>query len=173
MSLSLRKVAVELIFLLPVAFMVACSGTPGPTPKSATTPGKATAPVEFGSPDRNVGTIALDTARSMLGVAYRYGGTDPRGFDCSGLVQYSYAKAGLKLPRTSQDIFRASQLVNPGDLQAGDLVFFTISSKKIAHVGIYAGNNRFIHAPSSGKGVRYASLKAPYWKNRLVAVGRF
>jgi len=173
MSLSLRKVAVELIFLLPVAFMVACSGTPGPTPKSATTPGKATAPVEFGSPHRNVGTIALDTARSMLGVAYRYGGTDPRGFDCSGLVQYSYAKAGLKLPRTSQDIFRASQLVNPGDLQAGDLVFFTISSKKIAHVGIYAGNNRFIHAPSSGKGVRYASLKAPYWKNRLVAVGRF
>jgi len=173
MSLSLRKMAIELVVLLPVVLLVACSGTPGPTPKSATTPGQVTEPAEFGSPNRNVGTMALDIARSMLGVAYRYGGTDPRGFDCSGLVQYSYAKAGLKLPRTAQDIFRTSQLVNPGDLQAGDLVFFTISSKKIAHVGIYAGNKRFIHAPSSGKGVSYASLKTPYWKNRLVAVGRF
>jgi cell wall-associated NlpC family hydrolase len=170
---SFRRMAVELFFLLPVALLVACSGTAGPTPKSATTPGQATAPVEFGSLDRNVRTMALDTARSMLGVAYRYGGADPRGFDCSGLVHYSYAKAGLELPRTSQDIFRASQLVNPGNLRAGDLVFFTISSKKIAHVGIYAGNKRFIHAPSSGKGVSYASLETPYWKNRLVAVGRF
>lgn len=108
----------------------------------------------------------------MLGVAYRYGGTDPRGFDCSGLVQYSYAKAGISLPRTSQEIFRVSQLVSPGDKQPGDLVFFTISSKKIAHIGIYAGNDRFIHAPSSGKGVSYASLESTYWKNRLVAVGR-
>jgi len=173
MSHSLRKMAVELVFLLPVVLLVACSGAPGPTPKSAYTSGQVTAPAEFGSLGQNVGTMALDTARSMLGVAYRYGGADPRGFDCSGLVQYSYAKAGLKLPRTSQDLFRASQLVNPGNLQAGDLVFFTISSKKIAHVGIYAGNKRFIHAPSSGKGVSYASLKAPYWKNRLVAVGRF
>ena len=109
----------------------------------------------------------------MLGVAYRFGGADPRGFDCSGLVQYSYKQAGLRLPRTTQALFRASQLVDPKHLQAGDLVFFTISSKKIAHVGIYADNNRFIHAPSSGKGVSYASLENPYWKNRLVAVGRF
>ena len=70
---SLRKMAVELFFLLPVVLLVACSGAAGPTPKSATTPGQATAPVEFGSMDRNVGTMALDTARSMLGVAYRYG----------------------------------------------------------------------------------------------------
>ena len=173
MSHSLRKMAVELVFLLQLFLLAACSGTPGPVPKMAAAPGKATAHVVSGSPDLKAGRIALDIARSMLGVAYRYGGADPRGFDCSGLVHYSYAKAGLKLPRTSQDIFRASQLVNPDDLQAGDLVFFTISSKKIAHVGIYAGNKRFIHAPSSGKGVSYASLKTPYWKNRLVAVGRF
>ena len=113
------------------------------------------------------------SARHMLGKPYRFGGSSPRGFDCSGLVQYSYAKAGLKLPRTSQQIFRASQLINPDNLQAGDLVFFTISSKKIAHVGIYADGNRFIHAPSSGKSVSYASLKNPYWKRRLVAAGRF
>jgi cell wall-associated NlpC family hydrolase len=88
-------------------------------------------------------------------------------------VHYSYAQAGISLPRTSQAIFRASRLVDPKDRQAGDLVFFTISSKKIAHVGIYAGNSRFIHAPSSGKKVSYASLENPYWKHRLVAVGRF
>jgi len=173
MCRSLRKIAVELVILLPVVLLFACSGTPGPTPKTAATPGKGAEAVRSGSTARDTGAIALEIARSMLGVAYRYGGANPRGFDCSGLVQYSYAKAGLKLPRTSQDIFRASQLVSPGDLQAGDLVFFTISSKKIAHVGIYAGNNRFIHAPSSGKGVSYASLRAPYWKNRLVAAGRF
>ncbi len=173
MSRTLRKLAVGLVFLLPILLFAACSGTPGPTPKAANSIGKATAPAEIVPPIRNAGRIALDAARSVLGVAYRYGGTGPRGFDCSGLVQYSYAKAGLKLPRTSQDLFRASQLVDPANLQAGDLVFFTISSKKIAHVGIYAGNNRFIHAPSSGKGVSYASLENPYWKGRLVAVGRF
>ena len=173
MSRSLRKMAVGIVFLLPLLLLAACSGVSGPTPKMATAIGKTEAPVEVGPATGNAGRVALDAARSMLGVAYRYGGTDSRGFDCSGLVQYSYAKAGLKLPRTSQDIFRASELVNPGNLQAGDLVFFTISSKKIAHVGIYAGNNRFIHAPSSGKGVSYASLENPYWKGRLVAVGRF
>jgi len=173
MSRSLRKMAIRLVFLLPILLFAACSTTPGPKPETTTSIGKATAPVEVGSPARDAGRLALDAARSMLGVAYRYGGTGPRGFDCSGLVQYAYAQAGLKLPRTSQDIFRASQLVNPANLQAGDLVFFTISSKKIAHVGIYADHNRFIHAPSSGKGVSYASLKNPYWKDRLVAVGRF
>ena len=109
----------------------------------------------------------------MLGVAYRFGGANPRGFDCSGLVHYSYAQAGIRLPRTTQAIFRASHLVDPREIQAGDLVFFNISSKKIAHIGIYAGSNRFIHAPSSGKAVSYASLGNPYWKNRLVAVGRY
>ena len=173
MSRSLRKMASGLFFLLPILLFAACSGPPGPTPKTATSISRAATPVEIGSSTRNAGRIALDAARSMIGVAYRYGGSGPRGFDCSGLVQYSYAKAGLKLPRTSQDIFRASQLVDPGKRQEGDLVFFTISSKKIAHVGIYAGNNRFIHAPSSGKGVSYASLENPYWKSRLVAVGRF
>ena len=109
----------------------------------------------------------------MLGTAYRFGGADPRGFDCSGLVQYSYAQAGIRLPRTSQAIYRASRPVKRGEMRAGDLVFFKISSQKITHVGIYADRNRFIHAPSSGKSVSYASLKNPYWKKRLIAVGRF
>ena len=109
----------------------------------------------------------------MLGVPYRYGGVDPSGFDCSGLMQYAFNQAGVKLPRTSRDIFRISQLISPKELQPGDLVFFAISSNKVSHVGIYADHNRFIHAPSSGKGVSYASLDNSYWRQRLVAVGRF
>lgn len=159
--------ATGLVLILPILFLAACSGPPAPA-KS-----KAAKQLAASATGKNARATALDTARSMLGVAYRYGGTDPRGFDCSGLVHYSYAQAGIRLPRTAQAIFRASQLVDPRDVQAGDLVFFTISSKKIAHVGIYADSNRFIHAPSSGKGVSYASLGNPYWKNRLVAVGRF
>ena len=148
-------------------FLVACSGPPAPAN------GRATRQLAVSSAGQKARATALETARSMLGVAYRFGGANPRGFDCSGLVHYSYAQAGIRLPRTTQAIFRASHLVDPREIQAGDLVFFNISSKKIAHIGIYAGSNRFIHAPSSGKAVSYASLGNPYWKNRLVAVGRF
>ncbi len=131
-------------------------------------------PAESGQPvlAKNSGIIALETARNMLGVAYRYGGSDPRGFDCSGLVQYSYMQAGVRLPRRSEDIFRYSQLINPAEMQPGDLVFFRISSNKVSHVGIYAGNGAFIHSPSSGKGVSYAQLNNSYWRQRLVAAGR-
>jgi len=108
----------------------------------------------------------------MLGVAYRYGGSDRQGFDCSGLVRYAFSRAGVTLPRTSQEIFRSSQLVNPQERQPGDLVFFAISARKVSHVGIYAGQEQFIHAPSSGKGVSYASLEDSYWGKRLLAVGR-
>lgn len=167
MSRDLRKMAIGILLLLPVLFLSACSAPSGPAH------GLADRQIASGTAVNNPGATALVAARSMLGVAYRYGGADPNGFDCSGLVHYSYAQAGVKLPRTSRDIFRASNPVNPKHMQAGDLVFFVISSKKIAHVGIYAGSSRFIHAPSSGKGVSYASLKNPYWKNRLVAVGRF
>jgi cell wall-associated NlpC family hydrolase len=167
MSHKTRKKAVVLLLILPTLLLAACSGPPAPAGD------KAARQLAVSASREHARATALDTARRMLGVAYRYGGTNPRGFDCSGLVQYSYAQAGIRLPRTSQAIFRASRLVDPKAIQAGDLVFFTISSKKIAHVGIYAGSNRFIHAPSSGKGVSYASLKNPYWKNRLVAVGRF
>lgn len=124
------------------------------------------------SPAASPGLVALEEARKQLGVAYRFGGSDPDGFDCSGLVSYAFSRAGVALPRTSRDIFRRSQLVNPQERQPGDLVFFAISASKISHVGIYAGENQFIHAPSSGKGVSYASLEDIYWCKRLFAVGR-
>ena len=167
MSRSLRKMAVGIVFLLPLLLLAACSGVSGPTPKMATAIGKTEAPLEVGPATGNAGRVALDAARSMLGVAYRYGGTDSRGFDCSGLVQYSYAKAGLKLPRTSQDIFRASELVNPGNLQAGDLVFFNTMRRAFSHVGIYVGEGQFLHAPASGGEVRIEEIGKSYWTKRF------
>jgi len=114
----------------------------------------------------------LAIARDMVGMPYRYGGADLRGFDCSGLVYYSYRKAGLEVPRTAAEQYQKSKRVQAGFLQPGDLVFFTISQDKPSHVGIYAGNGRFIHAPSSGKSVAYASLHNPYWEVRLTGSGR-
>lgn len=115
----------------------------------------------------------LAIARTMLGAPYHYGGASPRGFDCSGLVYYSYRKAGIKVPRTTREQYRQSRHVDLDHLRPGDLVFFRISRAKPSHVGIYVGGGRFIHAPSRGKRVSYASLDDPYWKVRVIGAGRF
>ena len=116
----------------------------------------------------------IKTAKKMLGVKYRYGGTSPsRGFDCSGLVQYSHKAAGINLPRTTSQQFRASKRISRKYLKAGDLVFFkTTPSRHVSHVGIYLGNSRFIHAPSSGKRVKISSMKEKYWRKRFSGAGR-
>lgn len=108
----------------------------------------------------------------MVGTPYRYGGAGPRGFDCSGLVYYSYRKAGIAVPRTTGEQYRQSRRVKLSRLQPGDLIFFRISRDKLSHVGIYAGSGRFIHAPSGGKRVAYASLDNPYWEARVIGAGR-
>ncbi len=115
----------------------------------------------------------ITAARRMLGAPYRYGGADPSGFDCSGLVAYAYRSVGIQVPRTSSEQFRQAQPVAPDKLLPGDLLFFRLSPPKISHVAIYDGSGRFIHAPSPGKQVGYASLDNPYWRDHLVGAGRF
>lgn len=116
----------------------------------------------------------ITTAKSMLGVKYRYGGTSPnRGFDCSGLVQYSHRSAGINIPRTTSQQYRAAKRISRRYLRAGDLVFFKTSpSRSVSHVGIYLGNNKFIHAPSSGKRVKISSMNDKYWRKRFRGAGR-
>jgi len=116
----------------------------------------------------------IKTAKKMLGVKYRYGGTSPgRGFDCSGLVQYSHKAAGIHLPRTTGLQYKAAKRISRRYIQAGDLVFFKTSvSRQVSHVGIYLGNNKFIHAPSSGKRVKISSMKEKYWRKRFTGAGR-
>lgn len=175
MSRSSAQIAKALVAGLLSLLLAACSSgsppRPHPSPYTANI-ALHTAPAVQQQAAHNAGLTALAAASKLVGTPYRYGGTDPQGFDCSGLVQYSYRQAGVRLPRTSRDIFRNSQLIEPSRKQPGDLVFFAISKGKVSHVGIYSGDNRFIHSPSSGKGVGYASLDNPYWGQRLVGVGR-
>lgn len=114
---------------------------------------------------------AAAVARNMIGVPYKWGGATPRGFDCSGLVQYSYNKVGLSVPRTSRAQYSASERLNLKDARVGDLVFFNFD-RSISHVGIYLGGGRFVHAPSSGKRVEVSSLRQPPYSNHFAGVGR-
>jgi cell wall-associated NlpC family hydrolase len=114
---------------------------------------------------------AAATARTFVGTPYRYGGTGPDGFDCSGLVYYSFLKAGVRVPRTSVDQYRATRSVPLSDAHAGDLVFFRLEDK-VSHVGIYLGNAEFVHAPSHGGTVRIESLDNEYYSRHLVRAGR-
>ncbi len=134
--------------------------------------GCASAPPES-TPPYAAHQPALDAAVSQLGAPYRYGGATSRGFDCSGLIYYSYRKAGIRVPRSTISQYRHAQPVALSDIQPGDLLFFRLAFHSISHVGIYAGNGRFIHAPSKGEVVSYSSLKNLYWKKRLVAAGRY
>ena len=128
----------------------ACASTPTPP---VTDPGSA--------------ERAAGYALKMTGKPYRYGGSTPAGFDCSGLVQYSYKQAGVNLPRSTEAQLKVSQPLRGARLRRGDLLFFDEEGKKKSHVGIYLGNGRFVHAPSSGKQVRTDRLDSPYWKKHL------
>jgi cell wall-associated NlpC family hydrolase len=108
-------------------------------------------------------------AVSMLGIHYKYGGTSPEnGMDCSGLVRYVFKEAwGTNLPRTSAEISHVGQRVAANDLQPGDLVFYNTLRRGFSHVGIYLGDNKFIHSPSAGGQVRIESMDLSYWKRRF------
>lgn len=123
-------------------------------------------------PPSDVGGRIAAIALSMVGVPYRYGGANPKeGFDCSGLVYYTYASNGHVVPRTALAQFDAARKIPLAQAAEGDLVFFR-DQEKLSHVGIYLGDGRFVHAPSSGDTVRIARIDAPYYQRNLVAVGR-
>ncbi|WJW74980.1 C40 family peptidase [Thiohalobacter sp. IOR34] len=161
-----RLIGVSVLGLL----LAACAGQT--VPPGATPPRVASAvPAEAAalSPLRRQ---VLAEAGRQLGVPYRYGGTDRRGFDCSGLVYFTHRRAGIRVPRTTRDQFAAARPVLLDRLRPGDLLFFRIGGKG-RHIGIYAGNGEFIHAPSSGKRVSRARLDNPYWRRHLLGAGSF
>ncbi len=105
-------------------------------------------------------------ARGLIGTPYKYGGRSPQtGFDCSGFVDYVFRHtAHVSLPHNSQKISRHGYPVKWSELHEGDLVFYDTNNSAYSHVGIYLGNNRFIHAPSSGGSVRTEDMREPYWE---------
>jgi len=116
---------------------------------------------------------AMMVALGQLGVSYRYGGASRKqGFDCSGLIQFAYARAGIELPRTAREQFQVTERLERKELRPGDLVFFRIKGRAIDHVGMYIGGGRFIHAPRPGKDVEEAELHNAYWSRRYAGAGR-
>ena len=110
------------------------------------------------------------TANRFIGVPYRWGGQSPgTGFDCSGLTMVVYRLNGLNLPRSSRQQWKSGRPVYPGELSTGDLVFFaTNGDGRVSHVGIYTGNNKFLHAPGSGRKIRISSMSNKYYKSRYL-----
>lgn len=111
-------------------------------------------------------------AMAQTGRPYRYGGSTPAGFDCSGLVSYVFSAAGVRVPRTTADQLRAAREIKLGKLEPGDLLFFRVDSRKVEHVAIYTGHGRFVHAPQSGRTVETRSLDDPWYRSRLISAGR-
>ena len=111
----------------------------------------------------------VDEALSYLGIRYRFGGTSPAtGFDCSGLVLNVFRNAvGLDLPRTASEMASLGDKIGKHDLKPGDLVFFNTMRRTFSHVGIYLGDGKFVHAPSSGGKVRVENISTAYWTKRF------
>lgn len=123
------------------------------------------------------GRRAVATGDDYLGVPYKWGGSTPRGFDCSGFVQYVYREHGVRLPRTSRQMAHAGRSVTAriASLRAGDLMLFRGKNGVISHVALYAGNNRILHSSSSGHGVRYDDLstrRGRYYTTHFVKARR-
>jgi hypothetical protein len=111
----------------------------------------------------------VKSAYSYIGVPYIWGGSSRKGVDCSGLTQAVYSLNGLSIPRNSREQYSKGASVSRGNMQPGDLVFFATAGRgSVSHVGVYIGNNSFIHAPSKGKRVTSASLLDPYFSKVFV-----
>lgn len=120
-------------------------------------------------PASNPRQSLLQRGLALLGTPYRWGGTTPDGgFDCSGLVSYVFKTTlGIELPRVSRDMARTGERVERGQLNPGDLVFFTLRGNRIDHVGIYMGNDSFLHSPRTGRDVTVSRMDSGYWANRF------
>jgi cell wall-associated NlpC family hydrolase len=125
---------------------------------------------------RALGTRVVGVGAHYVGTPYRYGGASPdEGFDCSGFVQYVFAREGVRLPRTARSMMRAGESVDVTTMRKGDLLLFATGGRTVDHIAIYAGGRRILHATASGGGVRYDELdgaRGRWFLDRLVAARR-
>ena len=169
-----------IIVIAAAASAGACATTgarpaPFPTPHAPAPAGTASAPPSPAAPAgaaAGTGYEIVGTALQLRGTPYRNGGADPSGFDCSGFVQYVFARFGVDVPRRVVDQFQAGRQIRPSELEPGDLVFFTTVAPGASHVGIAVGGDEFVHAPSSSGEVRVERLSASYWATRFVGARR-
>lgn len=132
---------------------------------------------DFGSDSAKRASKVVGRAHELIGTPYRWGGTSvSSGFDCSGLLVYLFrSEAGINLPRTTKSMLNSKgKNIARHSLQTGDAVFFRHNGRaRLKHVGIYIGNNRFIHSPRTGKSIRIDSLSNTYWNKSYLAAKRF
>ena len=160
-------------------------GVPRPFPGAPTVatipptnPAESEAPIAPSAPDllahRFTGTAIAQFAMGFLGVPYRLGGTDPTGFDCSGLVQYVFAQYGISVPRVVEEQWEFGDKVKPSNIEPGDLIFFNTKrgGDGASHVAIAIGGESFVHAPNSTGVVRVETLGSSYWGSRYVGARR-
>lgn len=125
--------------------------------------------------ERSLRESVVASAQNFISFPYTWGGESPEeGFDCSGLALAVYHLNGFSLPRTSREQYRSGKLIQKKNLQIGDLVFFkTVPGRTVSHVGIYSGNDLFIHAPGRNKTIRIDSLSNAFYKERFVGARSF
>ena len=183
MSLVWRQLALSMLTLA----LAACAqrqpiADPSETspPPAVTTEPQATIP-DVREPAAESGAMsaapeadtAVRTALDQIGTPYRFGGNGPHGFDCSGLVRFSYGAAGLSLPRDTRQQRRLGQRVgDPAEWRRGDLLFYTRNRGRALHVALFIGDGEFVHAPSSGGQVRIERVDAPHWKKHFIEARR-
>ncbi|MBR5676146.1 MAG: C40 family peptidase [Neisseriaceae bacterium] len=166
------------LFLCVVLSLVACSSSAPPAAKSSvktSTPSNATS-VRISDIDHDsVSNELMLHSMSLIGTPYRFGGSNRNtGFDCSGMVQFVYRETlNVSLPRTARDMAAAGKVINKNQLKVGDLVFFNTNGKKFSHVGLYIGENRFIHAPSSKSSIKINYLSDKYYASRFTGARTF
>jgi len=150
------RTGLRLLLLSLLALLAACAS--GPSPRAS----------HLRAPDSVAANSVLMRAIGLVGTPYRYGGDSPEGgFDCSGLVQFVFRDSvGVRLPRSTRELVAIdAPEVGRADLQPGDLVFFHPGGGAASHIGIYVGEGRFVHAPSSGGTVRLDLLDSNYWRS--------
>jgi cell wall-associated NlpC family hydrolase len=152
-----------LLISLGLSLILSGCASPTPSPRAA---------INLPAPERPSSAV-VNTALAQLNRPYRYGGDSPRGFDCSGLVYYAHLQNGIPIPRTTRDQHRQARAVSLRDLTPGDLLFFRQSRRKPSHVGLYVGEDRFIHASTSERAVTLSRLSNPYWQDHLLGAGRY
>ncbi|MDR0529323.1 MAG: C40 family peptidase [Zoogloeaceae bacterium] len=165
------RILLCLILLSTSFFLNACGVLPGKSGKSARTPSPAASAPAFA---RNLeasaqGKEVVFYALGLIGTGYRFGGKNPSaGLDCSGMVHYIYREAArYPLSGSAADMAKKGRAVRPEAIRPGDLVFFNTQNRPRSHVGIYIGDLRFVHAPSSNGQVRIDSLQDSYYRTRF------
>ncbi|MEX3547907.1 MAG: C40 family peptidase [Burkholderia sp.] len=166
------------IFDHNVAFSVQSEPTSSPQNPQASAPTAAAASTGgaksfLSGMAGKAGDVVVD-ALNMIGVRYRWGGNSPdSGLDCSGFVRYVFHDTlGMSLPRRAEEMSRVGEKIRMSELKPGDLVFFNTMRRTFSHVGIYIGDNKFVHSPSTGSTIRVDDLDSSYWEKRFTGARR-